>query len=199
MKLMVAIPTLDYVHFNFTRCLVGLTQRLERLGIEYEICFLGGTLVYLGRDNLATEAVNKGFSHVLWLDADMVFDPDVFERLLKHEKPFVTGLYASRHAPYLATVFKSLAPECKTFDTVPKEGLFEIEACGFGIVLMETKVILDVYRKCELMFQPFDAHGEDIMFCKRAREAGYTLYCDPTVRAGHIGHVTVYPNVKETE
>lgn len=193
MKLMVAVPTLDMIHWEFARCLTGLVQRLERSGVEYDVCFKGGTLVYNAREALAAEAINSGYTHILWLDADMVFNPDVFDTLSAHEKPFVTGVYRSRHAPYKSCIFKSLDPD-ERFNEMPDE-LFEICACGFGIVLTETAVLYEVYKANGTMFLPNGDYGEDIALCDRARKLGYTLYCDPGVRAGHIGFVTVW--VKE--
>ena len=34
---------------------------------------------------------------------------------------------------------------------------------------------------------------EDIVFCKRAKEAGYGIYCDGTIACGHIGSFIVTP------
>ena len=190
MKLMIAIPTLDFVHCEFTKCLVGLTKQLEHDGVDFDVCFLGGTLVYKGRDTLAAEAVNQKYTHVLWLDADMTFDPDVFYKLLRHDKAFVTGAYRSRHYPYRSTIFSNLDP-IEWVEKLP-EDLFEITACGFGCVLMTTEIIRAVYMEYGNCFQPVDGFGEDISFCMRARKVDYPLYCDPTIKLGHIGHIVAY-------
>lgn len=46
MKLLIAIPTYDYMHFQFVECLTKLIRRLDEDGIDYEVDFQGGTLVY---------------------------------------------------------------------------------------------------------------------------------------------------------
>lgn len=190
MKLMIAIPTLDMIHFEFARCLTGLVQKLDRDGVDCDVCFKGGTLVYNAREALAAEAINGGYTHVLWLDADMVFNPDVFDKLYSHGKPFVTGVYKSRHAPYKSCIFKTLEPD-ERVEQFPDD-LFEVEACGFGIILTETQMLYDVWKERGYMFLPSAEYGEDLAFCDRARQKGYTLYCDPSVRAGHIGFVVVW-------
>ena len=46
-------------------------------------------------------------------------------------------------------------------------------------------------------FEPSqDAVGlnEDLNLCRKIREAGFTLWCDPTALLGHISHYTVYPH-----
>lgn len=190
MKLMVAIPTLDMIHWEFARCLTGLVQRLERSGVDYDVFFKGGTLVYNAREALAAEAINNNYTHILWLDADMVFNADVYEKLAAHEKPFVTGVYKSRHAPYKSCIFQSLDPDERVDEF--HDGLIEIAGCGFGIVLTETKMLYEVYKANGNMFLPNGDYGEDLSFCDKASKLGYTLYCDPAVRAGHIGFVTVW-------
>lgn len=193
MKLMVAIPTLDFIHFDFARCLLGLVQKLDRDGVDYDVCFKGGTLVYNGRDALAADAIAKGYTHTLWLDADMVFNPDVFEKLYANGTDFVTGVYHSRHAPYGSSVFTSLEPaeRVKNYPT----HTFTIAGSGFGIVLTTTEMLRKVYQKYGYCFQPTPTYGEDLTFCVRATEQGYKLFCDPTVKAGHIGHVTIWPDM----
>lgn len=191
MKLMVAIPTLDYVHFDFTRCLVGLTKRLCEIGVDFDVCFNGGTLVYLSRDALAADAVNQGYTHVLWLDADMIFNADAFEKLLANGKDVVSGVYQSRHSPYKSTVYTSLQPE-HTVKNYPKE-LLEAEGCGFGIVLTTTATLRDVFKANGTCFQPIEGFGEDLSFCIRSRKLEHGIYCDPNVVAGHIGHVVIWP------
>ena len=192
MKLMVAIPTVDYIHFEFTKSLVELARNLERNGIDFEVRFFGSTLVYDGRNILAESAVNEKFTHVLWLDADMVFKPDMFSRLYSHKKDIVTGVYHARRPPHKSCIFTGLNP-AKRVKKYPKE-LFEIVACGFGCVLTTTEALKVVMRNNDGCFQPILNCGEDISFCVKASQKGFKIYCDPNVKAGHIGHVTIYPD-----
>ena len=194
MKLMIAIPTLDYIHFRFTCCLIGLVKRLEKLGVDFDVCFKGGTLVYLSREALAAEAINSGYTHVLWLDADMIFNPDIFDKLNAHGKGIVTGIYQSRHAPFPSTIYSKLNPAVSVSE-YPSE-LFEVEGCGFGIVLTSTEALRKVFQQNGFCFQPTEGYGEDLSFCLYAKKAGYSIYCDPSVVAGHIGHTVIWPEQK---
>ena len=38
-----------------------------------------------------------------------------------------------------------------------------------------------------------DKLGEDLAFCLRANRCGYQIWCDPTVRIGHVGHIVIWP------
>ena len=68
MKLLVAVPTTDFVHAEFMKCLVELSNKLARDGVEFQVKIISGTLVYIARARLAHYAINEGFTHVLWLD-----------------------------------------------------------------------------------------------------------------------------------
>ena len=106
MKLLIAIPTYDYIHYQFVKCLTKLLKRLDNDGIDYEVALQGGTLVYVGRDRLTKKAIEGGFSHVLWLDSDMIFTEDLLEDLMFSGKGFVTGIAHSRRPPHVSCLFR---------------------------------------------------------------------------------------------
>ena len=192
MKLMIAIPTVDYIHFEFTKCLVDLVRKLDRDGIDYDVNFFGSTLVYDARNYLAESAINGQYTHVLWLDADMIFKPDLFDRLYAHGKDIVTGVYHARRPPHRSCIFTSLNP-VRRVKEYPEE-LFEIAACGFGCALTSVEALRTVMKRYEFCFEPTSQFGEDISFCLKARKCEINVYCDPTVKAGHIGHITIFPD-----
>ena len=189
MKLLIAIPSLDFVHVDFMRCLVNLTNRLKDEGIDFDVDIRSGTLVYVARNRLATKAAQEGYTHVLWLDADMIFTDDVLDDLMWCEKDFVCGVFHARRPPHMSCIFTSLDPpeRVQEYPTEP----FEIAGCGFACVLMKTDVLHYVnFLTC---FTPIPELGEDLAFCKRIGEAGVKMYCEPSCRVGHIGHITIWP------
>ena len=196
-KLLIAIPTTDYMHFDFVKSLVGLVEKLKDDGINYEVRIKGLSLVYAARDELAKYAIKHEFTHVLWIDSDMVFTPELFEDLSFIGKDFVTGVAHSRRPPYIPCTFTDITLNNITrVEEYPREP-FRIAGCGFACVLIKTDVldaVLQAYKSC---FLPMPAYGEDVAFCKRAADLGYEIWCDPSVRLGHIGHITVYPETRE--
>lgn len=198
MKLMIAIPTYDYMHFQFVQCLTKLIRRLDADGIDFQVIYQGGTLVYVGRDKLAKMAIDQGFTHILWLDSDMIFNEDLLENLMLSGKSFVTGIAHARRAPHVSCIFNEIWPAVDRWEghDYPK-GTFKIGGCGFACVLMETKVAEKVYTINGTAFFPMKELGEDLAFCKRARDAGIELWAEPRVWLGHIGHITVYPEYED--
>ena len=195
MKLLICVPTLDYMHFQFVESLTKLIMRLNDEGIPFDVKFKSGTLVYVARDCLAEEAVLGEYTHTLWLDADMIFDEDILDDLQFCGEPFVCGVYHSRRPPHCKCTFTSLDPVVRV-EEYPTRA-FEIAGCGMAGVLIETKIISAVRKKFGSCFCPEPNLGEDLAFCKRVAACGYKMYCEPSARMGHIGHIAIYPEDEE--
>lgn len=193
MKILIAVPSMDQVPVQFCQSLAVMNKVGDECGIAFQV----GSLIYTSRNKLAMLAIEKEADYVLWLDSDMVFPPDVLERLLKVKDrgDIITGVYYRRVEPYHPVLFKSLEisdDECHFEDErdIKKEP-FEVAACGFGCVLTPTNVLIDVLAKFGDLFSPISGMGEDLAFCWRARQCGYNIIADPTFYLGHIGHYTV--------
>lgn len=192
MKVLIGIPSVDYIHYKFAESLSKLILKMKTDNIDVDVKFQGDTNVHLGRDAIVTAAINGGYSHVLWLDADMVFDDDIFEKLSSSEKDFISGICHARRPPFRSCLFKSLTPLVNRYDnTYPKE-IFEVGGCGFGCVLIKTSILEAVKRKHQQPFLPSLAFGEDLMFCVRAKELGYKIFANPDVVIGHISQKVIY-------
>ena len=189
MKTLIAIPCLDMMHTEFVRCLVSL-----RIKGTAEISFGMSSLVYDTRNLFARKAVAGEFDRVLWLDSDMTFQPDLFTRLSEHldnGRQFVTGLYVTRKKPIKPVIYKAFSAEegkADCFEDYPKDSVFEIAGAGFGAVMVTTDLINRVGEKFGYPFSPIIGLGEDLSFCQRAREVGATLYCDSSIKLGHVGY-----------
>lgn len=197
MKLLIGIPTMDFVHVEFMKCLCALIQRLRDEKVDFTLDINSGTLVYLARERISHRAINEEYTHVLWLDSDMIFQPSLLDDLMFSGKSFVTGIYHARRKGYASCIFKSIEiNKIERFEEYPAE-TFEIAGCGFGCVLVETEILKSVCLNKGTCFTPLKYLGEDIAFCQRAREMGYKLYCEPSVVCGHIGHIAIYPEDHE--
>ena len=191
MKLLIGIPTLDFMHVEFVRSLTDLIMRLNREGINFEVKFITGTLVYAARDKIASHAIENNFTHVLWFDADMVFQDSILDDLMFSGKDFVCGRFNARRKPYVPCQFSKLVP-LERVEDYPTD-TFQIAGCGFGCVLTSVDILRRVKETYKTCFLPMMGFGEDLAFCVRARDVGEKIYCEPTAVVGHIGHIAIYP------
>ena len=194
MKLMIAVPTTDYVHVDFMESLAGLIQKLDKDGTEYELKITGGTLVYIARGRLAQYAVNEGFTHVLWLDSDMTFGPDIAEDLLFCGKDMVCGAFVMRRPNFSPCVYSEVkrTGTLKKVTDFNRTEPFPVKGCGFAAVMTKTELLKKVYSKFGTYFRPMPHLAEDLAFCWRVNQVGGGIWCDPTVKPGHIAHMKVY-------
>lgn len=187
-KILIAVPCMDLVQASFAQSLASL-NKVGQCAVAFNAC----SLIYDSRNKLAAKAMKDEFDYVLWLDSDMVFRPDILEKLIADDKDMVSGLYFRRTSPYTPVIFKD--SELKDgrlvwsdYTDYPKGELFKVAGAGFGCVLMKTDMIFDMIGKYGDWFTPLYSSGEDLSFCYRARELGYEIWCDSRIKCGHMSH-----------
>lgn len=201
-KCVVLVPVAKAIEPETQDCLSLLIAR------GYHVQTLrGGSQVDLVRSGLASWAVERGFAETLWIDSDVVFAPDDVEKLRGHDRPVVAGLYVKKGRPEFACKFKAANPGM-TFGN--GGGLLELEYAGMGFTLVRRGVYEKVARELKLpacgggydpakLVTPYfiptivpDGAGwcylsEDYSFCHRARQVGFPILADTSVRLGHVG------------
>lgn len=199
MKTMIVVPCMDQVPTQFCQSLAMLDKS------DCYIAFQMGSLIYMARNELAMKAIQFEADYILWLDSDMVFEPDTLKKLMKtmeeESADIVSGLYFRRSIPYKPVFYDRFEivddkPEKTEMDVIPDKP-FEVGGVGFGCVLMKTSVCFDVMDKFGTLFAPIMNVGEDIAFCWRARQCGYKIILDPRIECGHVGHYVVTKDLWE--
>jgi len=192
---MIGIPTVGMVPVRFMASLLAM----KRIGnVEFQVT--DHSLVYDARNRIAKTAIDEGFDRVLWLDSDMVFQPDLMEKLsgwADNGCELVTGLYFKRNTPPKPVIYKEcclrknaegqVVPCTVEFTNWPENEIFEIAGCGFGAVMTTVKLLKDVYEEFGLPFSPAGGLGEDLSFCARVSELGRKMWCDSSIQLGHVG------------
>lgn len=179
-------------------------RALERRG--YAIRKLHGcSAVDAARNTLATRALDEGFDETLWVDADVAFDADAVDRLRSHGLPISSGIYPKKGFRELATGLLPGTPEVVFGD----EGeLIEILYAGAGFLHVRREVYESIRDRLALptcnawsdrraipFFMPmieqwgdrFAYLAEDYGFCRRARQCGFKIFADTSIRLWHIG------------
>lgn len=187
-KVLVGMPTLGNMEIDAVKSLMQLEH-------DGSVDIISESLVYDARDKIAMDALASKVDWVMWLDSDIVYPPNVIRKLMSRNKDMVTGLYYKRTPPYTPCIYQLNDDKLQPYLDYPEDDLFPVEASGFGCMLMKAKVIKAVYDKFGGCFFPVNGiGGEDLSFIKRARECGIGVWCDSSVKCGHIGRQIVMPD-----
>jgi len=189
MKTMIAVPCMDTMPYEFVESL----YRMKTVG-HIRPAFLSGSLVYKARTDLALIALQEKADFILWIDSDMIFEPDLMVNLMDdmEGRDMVAPVCHMRRPPYAPVLYSKLRQgitpaenEHQKLYDYPEKDLFKVEGCGFGCVMMRTTVVQAVVDKYHELFTPMPGYGEDLSFCIRARGCGFDIWADPKVQLGH--------------
>lgn len=179
-------------------------QKLRARGIKVRI-FRGASAIDQARSMMAHDALHDGFTELLWVDADIAFEPSDVDRLIAHDLPFVCGIYPKKGARALAC---HVLPGTRELVFGEEGGLVEILYAAGGFALVRSSVYTGVREQlalptCNAQFgSPFAPYylplvketsegawylAEDFAFSERARQAGFTVHADTRIRLKHIG------------
>lgn len=162
-------------------------QSLLDLKGEYRIESCVGAIIEENRNVLFEMAKKEDLDWILMIDTDMVFKKDDVDRIIKLGETYdvVAGVTMRGYPPYWPSLYNFIDPVQKLIE-VPKEPRF-VEGCGMAFTLIGKKAIQ------QLELRPFDRLlvnrqllGEDLSFCYNAKQKGLKIYCDPSIKVGHL-------------
>lgn len=148
------------------------------------------SLVHQSREEIAREVIQTDCTHLLFIDSDMVFEPEDIEKLLKRDKDIIGAPYNYRFLPPKLTVKIQDEQGNKVLKEMP-DGTIECYAVCTGFMLIKTEVFRNIPHPWFFFEQDKKGKlicGEDVWFCRQARKAGYKIYFDPTTNVKHIGN-----------
>lgn len=168
-----------------------------------------------GHNRLNEEFLASGCEWLLSVDSDAVLHPDTLMRLMSWEQPIVSALAVGRVPPFACVAYGE-ATEKGThmretdairewayehpvvmqvstpivIDPRPDDALMEIQRSGAHCLLTHRSVIASVTPPWFVRTgkNAKEGRGSDFYFSARVKEAGYDIYLDRSVVAGHIVH-----------
>lgn len=161
-----------------------------------------GPLIALARNNLVTTFLNRGKEEWLWcVDTDIVFAPDTIDQLMAAadpiERPIMSALYYTiMNGSKTAAIYQD-NPELEGTFNSPREfddnEVMEVGGTGAGCLLIHRSVLRRMYedargdkRWFREMVIDDRVIGEDLSFSIRARDAGFPVCIDTSIKVGHI-------------
>ena len=163
-----------------------------------EVNVIRGSLLDHAR-NLAVKQFMKGKKkYFLFIDDDTIPEVKDIQKLMKHNKAVIGGLYnllITRIDGTLGTKPSAytLIPNHTSLDgsvaVIPKTGLQEVIGMGTGYMMIHRNVFMTMpqpwfeFTWVDKEHTAFE--GEDLGFCRKASELGFKLWCDTDCQAAH--------------
>lgn len=190
-RLTIAIPSAGTVVLPFAYSLSTLlsytavhkVRTLPEANIEIDMQIVESSNWIENREQLAEDALRRNRTHLMFLDDDMSFEPQVLEIMLGRRQQIVCTNYLIKTQDYQTNPqFVAVNLNDKRVPlTEHSIGIQPIAYSGFGVSIFD----VDVFRKVEFpRFLPDANHEakkyttEDNPFYRKAREAGFTVYLD---------------------
>lgn len=157
--------------------------------VERRFHCVHGMTIDRGYTEAVFHAIRDGATHLMCIEDDTFPPLDAIERLLAHDKDVICGWYPKRQPGKRVGVPIVLANgKRKTMDN-PDDytDLVELYTVPMGCTLIK----MDVFKHMDLPWFVTTAQlSQDSFFSQKAREAGFTLWCDPSIRCEHIDRET---------
>ena len=212
-SLFIAMPCYDSVKINTMLSVIKLVQQLGKSGIETGIHTMKSPLIHQARNYLTSVFLTTQYQYMLFIDSDVEFEPEVVLRMMVVKKPIVCTPYRVKSPEIDKQIYTVEFKDPKNI-LVLAEGLVEIEAGPTGLMLIDRKVFeriiknhpeLKIMNKAtpkaekshEFYYNFFDfgfsdgyAMGEDVSFCRLARDNDFRIFANiesSTVHHGSFG------------
>jgi hypothetical protein len=176
-----------------------------------------GSLLVAERNRLTQAFWDSGCDYMLCIDADLGWPAQAILAMLEQDKEFICGVYPARGSGGKQFTFR---PVLEANDgVVTDKHLLKMEYVPAGFMLIKRSVVEKLQKSFpELYYRPknnldnseaafclFDTEifegefwGEDYVFCRRVRQAGVEIWCDPLIEFDHAGERGMLINVLTT-
>jgi len=186
-KICFAIPCMGTIRIETMLSIIDIFSVTNQ---DFYFAYRTGCYIEQNRTELIRSAIENKCNKIFFLDADMMVEGGVINKLLAHQKPVVGAAYNARSVPLYSNVkMKDENGKFAAFSELPT-GLFKADGVPTGCMLIDIPTIQKVpYPWFDLTY--FEDGklelGEDIYFCEKLHQYGIETWCDPTIKIGHIG------------
>ena len=194
---------------KFIKCLTHLIRHLNSKGFKVYFCNTYSRNIYEVRNKCMLGLPERGadqkpfngleYDYILWIDDDIIFTPEDFQKLYKEDKDVISGLYVMANNTHFAAVEvwdEQYFQTHGSFEFLHKEDIqlrllpFKVEYVGFGFLLFKHGIFEQLqYPWFEPTYlQIKDAHDfsmEDVTLCLKLKKKHIHIYVHPEVIVGH--------------
>lgn len=204
-KIFIATPAYSgKVNVQYAICLAETCCLLGSKGIPAQMYIpTSGSLIAAERNRILKQFLKSECTHILCIDSDLGWPPHAVEAMINQNVDFVAGCYPARLEK--SFLFRACLKED---GSLVNNGvnLIKMDYIPAGFMLIKREVIekmMEVHK--DRYFKPKDPKGEDgyalfnteiyegefwgedFVFCRLAREAGFDIWVDPAIEFDHNG------------
>ena len=206
---LIGIPTPEYLHNEFALGnlpeIVG-TAKAKMSDLKVTVAHQTGVRTDANRNAILKKALeDKTIDYILWLDADMTYQPDIIVRYIEDMKNMdkeidaIGCMYFKRSYPYDVVAYDNSNEKIKPYKTIlpsmiKDDVIYEVAALGYGGLMVSVKAYEKLGDKKwthygENFHLPFDCEEHlthDLVLCRDIKASGMKVNLHGGVRARHI-------------
>jgi len=210
-SIFIAMPCYDSVKINTMLSVIKLVQQLGKSGIEVGIHTMKSPLIHQARNYLTSVFLTTEYQYMLFVDSDVEFEPEAVIRMMVAKKRIVCTPYRVKSVDTSKHIYGAIEFKDPKNILILAEGFVEIEAGPTGLMLIDRKVFeriiknhpeLKITNKAtphadkshEFYYNFFDfgfndgyAMGEDVSFCRLARDNDFRIFANIESSTTHHG------------
>jgi predicted O-methyltransferase YrrM len=199
-KVMLATPCYDSPDASYTFAMARSREALSAAGIQSAYYLLQGNChVDDSRNAIVRDFLASDCTELVFLDADVSWEPDALIELCGYDRDIVGGVYPfRRETPDNNMPVRMLG----SIGDVDRDGLLEVEGLPTGFMKIKRAVLERMVMTAKHFVKdegdPYPVlferdyygggrRGGDIRFCMMWREMGGKIYAAPEIQLGHCG------------
>lgn len=208
-KLLIATPAYGgNVCSAYTESLLYTCILLSQHNIEFQLKFINNQIVTRARNMLCSIFMSDHtFTHMIFIDADIVWKPEHVIMLIEHDLECVIGIYPNKNYYWVDNKIKTNASSCISYNNNNNmENLIRVEKAATGFMLLKKTALLRIKNEVGFFYLPgasgeritlynyFDCNivdndylTEDYYFSYLFNKKGGIIYADTRVQLKHIG------------
>lgn len=177
-RVMIAVPSRNnswWSDFGLSLAAMTAATAYEAPNVSMVLDNTFGTGLAMNRIKLCKTAIQRGCTHVLFLDDDMRIPMHTLMMFLAHNKDIVAANCARKELPPRSNS-KNFDGNC-VWTRKKDTKLEEVKSTGTAVMLIRTDMLEKLPQPwfCE---DPVKEIGEDVYFCNLARAHGFKIWVD---------------------
>jgi len=165
-------------------------------GFKINFVFVDRVLIDKARNGIAKVAMDEKQDYLFFWDDDQLPDTDILEKMVKLDKDIVGCPIPCRRGGKWIAVFDKDGDKLEHIHKTQ-----EVGGIGMANTLIKVGVIKKMFKQWKQLFDfevirnnkgIYVEYGEDITFCRRAKDMGFKIWCDATIKSIHIGDPVGY-------